>query len=182
MEQRGDEEDVVRRGATNEVFAKDAASLNAEDSQRVVVFERKEWRLAPLFCNPLRFKRFRSTPDFNLTESSNVNPTTPTTAHLSDIDNGFRFPVHLNSPSSFSHFFQSPSLLDPERNNVNMVFSTTTSSPSNFQCKMELPSNQIEPLEVKLDVEYTEINSLNTNNGLVGDILLSETQNFASGN
>ncbi|MED6123729.1 hypothetical protein PIB30_052037 [Stylosanthes scabra] len=139
-------------------------------------------RPAPLLCNPLRFKRFRSTPDFNLTDSSNVNPTIPTTAHLFDIDNGFRFPVHLNSPSSFSHFFQNPSLLDLERNNVNMVSSTTTSSPSNFQCKMELPSNQIEPLEVKLDVEYNDLNSLNTNNGLVGDILLSETQNFASGN
>ncbi|XP_057746219.1 transcription factor MYB97-like [Arachis stenosperma] len=136
-------------------------------------------RPAPLLCNPLRFKRYRST--------STVNPTTPTTpTHLSDLDNGFRFPVHLNSSSSssFSHFFQNPSLLDPERN---MVCST---SPSNFLSKVELPSNQfslsshphqIEPSEFKLDdVEYNnDPNCLNTSNGLVGDIL-SEAQTMAS--
>ncbi|MED6219443.1 hypothetical protein PIB30_035935 [Stylosanthes scabra] len=110
-------------------------------------------RPAPLLYNPLSFKRYRSTPNFNL-------------------DDGFEFPNHLNSSSSFSHLFQSPTSLDDlERNELSFEF-----SPSNVQSKMQFFSNQMEPLEVKYDAEYNDPSFLTMNNNrFVGDFLF-ETQ------
>nr|XP_025619216.2 transcription factor MYB97-like [Arachis hypogaea] len=137
-------------------------------------------RPAPLLYNPLSFKRYRSTPSCN----PNTSPMMNNPTHLSDIDNGFQFPMQLNS-SSFSHFFQNPTLLDLERSG-----SSLTSSPSNAQSKMQLLSNQIplslqtqqmEPLEVNYDIEYNnDPNSLSASNRLFGDFL-SETQPSTSG-
>ncbi|MED6123728.1 hypothetical protein PIB30_052036 [Stylosanthes scabra] len=115
-------------------------------------------RPAPLLYNPLTFKRYRSTPNFNL-------------------DSGFEFASQLNSSSSFSHFFQSPTSLDDlERNGLSLEFSPSNSS--NVQSKMQFLSNQImEPLEVKYYAEYNnDTNSLSmSNNRLLGDFLF-ETQ------
>ncbi|RDY04431.1 Transcription factor MYB97, partial [Mucuna pruriens] len=112
-------------------------------------------RPAPMLCTPLRFKRYRASPSYNLPEAPSQFP------HL----DGFRFPV-----SGFSQFFQ-PSLLD-------------SSSSSTFTPKLDFPSNQFyrpppQDPEIKFDFDFNDP-SFQNSTGLLGDLLL-EAQALASG-
>ncbi|KAI4306105.1 hypothetical protein L6164_029413 [Bauhinia variegata] len=135
-------------------------------------------RPPPVLCNPLRFKRYRTSPRYPL----QVSPTptssatlenqnhTSNAAQLIDVD-AFKFPLQLNPATS--QFFQTP-LLDSDQR--------VSSSPSVFPTRLELPSNQFsQPLEpeIKFDMLMNDPAS-HTSSDFLGDILM-EAEAFASG-
>ncbi|KAK7387094.1 hypothetical protein VNO78_27599 [Psophocarpus tetragonolobus] len=118
-------------------------------------------RRAPMLCTPLQFKRYRTSPSYNLL------PDPPLTTQFPHLD-GFQFPIS----SSSSQFFL-PSLLESDQG----------VSSSAFQPKLELPSNQFykppQEQDFKLDAEFNDP-SFQTSSDTLKDLLL-EAQALASG-
>ncbi|XP_004500080.1 uncharacterized protein [Cicer arietinum] len=138
-------------------------------------------RPAPLLNNPLCFKRYRSSPNFNLQQLHSITPNCSSSLHDPSLNshhdhNGFRFPVQYNS--SFSQYFQTP-LLESDRG----VSSSSSSSP--FSTKLELPSNHYSRTHLDHDIKHHNIEfnndtSFQNNSGLFGDLLM-EAQTMACG-
>ncbi|CAL0302152.1 unnamed protein product [Lupinus luteus] len=129
----------------------------------------------PVPSTPLRFKRYRSYPNFSLYHLPSITPysTSAPPDQIADLD-AFKFPQPNNS--SFSpQYFQTP-VLDYER----MV------SPSNFvfSSKLEHPSNQFSQPQLQPEVKHhdREFNdpTFQTSSGLLGDLLF-DAQALASG-
>ncbi|CAL0310871.1 unnamed protein product [Lupinus luteus] len=131
-------------------------------------------RPTPMLGNPLRFKRYRSSPTFSLHHLPSITPysTSAPPDQMADLD-AFRFPQQHNS--SFSPQYFQTELLDSNRmvSTHNSVFST----------KLELPSNQYSQpqmqQEIKHDIDFNDP-TLQTSSGLLGDLLF-EAQAIASG-
>ncbi|XP_020230619.2 transcription factor MYB97 isoform X1 [Cajanus cajan] len=129
-------------------------------------------RPAPMLCTPLRFKRYRASPNsynFINPSSSSLPDDSHVATQFPHLD-GFKFPT----VQGFSQFFQ-PSLFDTDQG--------VSSSSSVFQPKLELPSNQFykppQEQELKLDLDFNDP-SFQSSSGLLGDLLL-EAQSLASG-
>ncbi|OIV95533.1 hypothetical protein TanjilG_10921 [Lupinus angustifolius] len=125
----------------------------------------------PVLDSALRFKRYRSYPNFSLYHLPSITPysTSAPLDQIADLD-AFRFPQQNNS--SFSpQYFQTP-LLDYER----MVL------PSNFvfSSKLEHPSDQLSQPLLQPEVKHHDIATFETNSGLLGDFIF-DAQALASG-
>ncbi|KAK2387211.1 myb domain protein [Trifolium repens] len=137
-------------------------------------------RPTPLLSSPFRFKRYRSTPNFNLHVPNSMSQNCSSSLHdlslTSYHDSNFKFPIHYNS--SFSQYFHTP-LLESDRG--------LSSSTSPFSTKLELPSNQYSRLSSEQDIKANNIefnndpNSFqNNNSGLMGDLSM-DAQTLAGG-
>ncbi|GAU20460.1 hypothetical protein TSUD_130180 [Trifolium subterraneum] len=135
-------------------------------------------RPTPLLSTQFGYKRYRSTPNFNLQVPNSM--TQNCSSSLQDLcltshhDSNFKFPIHYNSS-----FFHTP-LLESDRR-----LSFPSSSP--FSTKLELPSNQYSRLSSEQDIKTNNIefnndpNSFqNNNSGLMGDLLM-DAQTMACG-
>ncbi|KAK2441265.1 myb domain protein [Trifolium repens] len=138
-------------------------------------------RPAPLLSTPLRFKRFRATPNFSLQVPNSMTQHCSSSLHDPSLtslhDSSFRFPTHYNS--SFPQYFHTP-LLESDRG-------VSSSSSLPFSTKLELPSNQYSRLSSEQDIKANNIefnndpNSFqNNNSGLMGDLLM-DAQTLACG-
>ncbi|WJX37698.1 hypothetical protein P8452_25438 [Trifolium repens] len=137
-------------------------------------------RPTPLLSSPFRFKRYRSTPNFNLHVPNSMSQNCSSSLHdlslTSYHDSNFKFPTHYNS--SFPQYFHTP-LLESGRG--------VSSSSLPFSTKLELPSNQYSRLSSEQDINANNIefnndpNSFqNNNSGLMGDLLM-DAQTLACG-